>query len=177
MTYPSADSAQFAFGNASGREVGHLAVPGNAPLPTRPRSGGIAVFHYPAGVVDAKPGWMVAYLIDGRVDYWSSDNFTFSISDQPALGPPAVGLSDDYEGGSKLAQFYGYAHENVSRVVLRLADGRSYSAQTFAAWKGSGLRLWGFLLPTALLPTGPSKDVVMAYNAAGHVVWQQLLAP
>ncbi len=44
-------------------------------------------------------------------------------------------------------EFYGYAHENVTRVVLELPDGRRYGAQTFAAWPGSGLRLWAFPVP------------------------------
>jgi hypothetical protein len=70
-------------------------------------------------------------------------------------------------------EFYGYAHESVARVVLRLADGRQYGAQTFAAWKGSGLRLWAFSVPTHLYTsTGPRMDVLMGYDAAGHVVWQ-----
>lgn len=55
---------------------------------------------------------------------------------------------------AKQAYFYGYAHENVRRVTLRLG-GEQYGAQTFAAWPGSGLRLWAFPVPasTLLSPT------------------------
>jgi len=70
-------------------------------------------------------------------------------------------------------EFYGYAHENVTRVVLRLADGKQYGAQTFAAWKGSGLRLWAFSVPTELYTrVNPGQDVLMGYDAAGRVIWQ-----
>jgi hypothetical protein len=120
---------------------------------------------------------MTAYLLrDGQVGFWSSDNVASSVAAGPALGPPAVGLvGGDYRSGAKLAEYYGYAHENVTRVVLRLAGGRQYGAQTFAAWKGSGLRLWDFPVPTDLLRVDLGKAVLMGYDAAGQVVWQQSL--
>jgi hypothetical protein len=173
VNYPSADNARIVFRNASGLEIGHLTITGQFPFPARPRSGGITVFHYPAGVVDAKPGWMTAYLLrDGRVGFWSSDNADSVVSNGRASGPPAVGLvGSDYLHGSPLAEFYGYAHENVARVV-RLVGGKQYGAQTFAAWKGSGLRLWAFSVPTSLLRANLGQDVMMGYDAAGRVVWQ-----
>jgi hypothetical protein len=174
VSYPSQDNARIIFRNTSGRELGHLDIAGETPFPSRPRSGGITVFHYPAGVVDAKPGWMTAYLLaDGRVGFWSSDNVDSVVSGKPASGPPTVSLiGGDYLRGSPLAEFYGYAHENVARVVLRLADGKQYGAQTFAAWKGSGLRLWDFPVSTSLLHVNRGKDVMLGYDAAGRVVWQ-----
>jgi hypothetical protein len=178
VNYPSADDARIVFRNASGTEIGHLTEPGSPPFPSRPRSGGLVVFHYPAGVVDAKPGWMTAYLLrDGRVGFWSSDNADSVVSLKPASGPPAVELiGGDYLHGSPLVEFYGYAHESVARVVLRLADGKQYGAQTFAAWRGSGLRLWAFPVPTHLYTsTGPRMDVLMGYDAAAHVIWQMRL--
>jgi hypothetical protein len=175
VNYPSADNARIVFRDDSGTEIGHLTQTGNPPFPSRPRNGGITVFHYPAGVVDAKPGWMTAYLLrDGKVGFWSSDNVDSVVSGQPASGPPAVGLiGGDYLRGSPLVEFYGYAHESVARVVLRLADGRQYGANTFAAWKGSGLRLWAFSVPTDLfVHVNPRMDVLLGYDAAGRMVWQ-----
>jgi hypothetical protein len=174
VNYPTADSAQIVFRNASGHEIGHLAVAGNSPFPARPSSGGIIVFHYPAGVIDAKAGWMTAYLLKGgQVGFWSSDNADSVVSSGPASEPPAVGMmGGGYPNGAKLAEYFGYAHENVARVVLRLADGKQYSAQTFAAWPGSGLRLWAFSVPTDMLRVKLGQDVMMGYDSAGHVVWQ-----
>jgi hypothetical protein len=173
VSYPSADTAQIVFRNASGLEVKHLTVAGDPPFPARPRSGGIVVFHYPAGSGHPKPGSMTAYLIGGRVGFWSSDNTESSVSAGAAAGPPAVGVSEgNRPPGAKLTEFYGYAHQNVARVALRLADGSQYGAQTFAAWPGSGLRLWAFSVPVGSL----IRDVVMkGYDAAGHVVWQMHL--
>ncbi len=94
VNYPSADDARIVFRNASGLELGHLTAAGSPPFPSRPSSGGITVFHYPAGVVGAKPGWMTAYLLpDGRVGFWSSNNADSVVSSKPASGPPAVGRS------------------------------------------------------------------------------------
>lgn len=174
VNYPSAENARIVFRNAGGLELGHLTITGQFPFPARPRSGGITVFHYPAGVEDAKPGWMTAYLLrDGRVGFWSSDNANSAVTNGPASGPPTVELvGGSYLHGSPLAEFYAYAHENVARVVLLLADGKHYGAQTFAAWKGSGLRLWAFSVPTGLLRVSPGQEVMMGYDAAGQVVWQ-----
>ena len=77
------------------------------------------------------------------VGFWDSMN-SQAIAGVPASGPPAV-VVFTVTGGApepRFVEFYGYAHENVTRVVLKLPDGRQYGAQTFAAWLGSRLRLW-----------------------------------
>jgi hypothetical protein len=183
VRYPSADDAQVVFRDSGGRTLGHLTFAGNPPWPPRPRSGGIAVFRYPAGSGHARPGWMFAYLMggssgawSGKVGFWSSDGVDSSISAARASGPPAVGLmGGDYRAGAKQAEFYGYAHENVARVVLRLADGKQYSAWTFAAWPGSGLRLWAFPVQVSALPSRPRTAVMEGYDAAGRLVWHMPL--
>jgi len=181
VVYPSEESAQIIFGNAGGHELGHLSMAGQYPTPSQPRSGGIVVFRYPAHTEEPKAGTMTAYLLDGRilgingrvVGFWDSASSS-SISNVPASGPPTVvNLGGGYPRGSPLVEFYGYAHENVTRVVLRLADGKQYGAQTFAAWKGSGLRLWAFSVPTEFYTrVNPGQDVLMGYDAAGRVIWQ-----
>jgi hypothetical protein len=57
--------------------------------------------------------------------------------------------------------------------VLRLGDGKQYSAQTLAAWPGSGLRLWFFSVPTDLLRINSGQEVMLGYDSIGQVVWQQ----
>ena len=87
-------------------------------------------------------------------------------------------IGGDYSRGSPLVEFYGYAHENVTRVVLQLANGQQYGTQTFAAWKRSGLRLWTFSVPTNIFTRGnPRTDVLKGYDAAGQVVWQMRYWP
>jgi hypothetical protein len=176
VNYPSSDGAVIVFRNASGAELGHLTRAGSAPAPSRPRSGGIKVFHYAIDPMDPKPGWMTAYLIDGQVAFFTSDNGV-AWANRPATGAPAVGVfGGDYTPRQPESDFYGYAHQNVTRVVLRLADGRQYSAQTFAAWPGSGLRLWHFSVPVSLLNhASQARDQMRGYDAAGQVVWQQTL--
>jgi hypothetical protein len=57
--------------------------------------------------------------------------------------------------------------------VLRLGA-KQYSAQTSAAWPGSGLRLWVFPVPSSVL-LSPASRVMLGYDAAGRVVWQKNL--
>ena len=45
------------------------------------------------------------------------------------------------------------------------------TAQTFAAWPGSGLRLWAFTVPSSALSVKPGQDILLGYDAAGHVIW------
>jgi hypothetical protein len=121
---------------------------------------------------------MTAYLVNGKVGFWSSDNAESSISSVPAARSPTVVVvfGGDYVLGVKQADFYGYAHENVARVGIRLTDGRQYGAQTVAGWPGSGVRLWAFSVPVRVGGTGIRKvDVIKGYDAAGHVVWQMSL--
>jgi hypothetical protein len=177
VRYPAADDAAIVFRSAAGLKLEQLTVAGNPPFPARPRSGGIVVFRYPAGYGHARPGSMIAYLLsDGRVGFWSSDNAESSVSAARASGPPAVGLAGaGYPAGAKQAEFYGYAHQNVVRIVLRFAGGSQYSGRTFAAWPGSGLRLWAFSVPVSPPRAGTGRAVLEGFDAAGHLVWQMRL--
>jgi len=64
---PASQDAQIIFRGASGAELGHLAMAAQYPTPSRPHSGGIVAFRYPAGTQEATAGTMTAYLLDGRV--------------------------------------------------------------------------------------------------------------
>ena len=174
VQYPAANDATVVFRDAAGHQVGHLFIQGNPPWPHRPNTGGIVVFRYPAGSEGPKPGAMTGYLIGGKVAFYSSDNSDMSMSADRAAGPPAVGvLQGAWPPKATDVWFYGYAHENVARVVLRLPDGRQYSALTFAAWPRSGLRLWAFVVPASYLKSALGEEVFTGYDAAGRVVWQQ----
>lgn len=180
VTYPQPGNAQIVFAGASGRRLGQLSIRGDFPVPHQPRTGGIRVFEYPAGTVEPSAGTMTAYLLDGRaegvgghvVGFWDSSSSS-EVSVVPAGGPPAVQM---FGGGfgphTTQAYFYGYAHENVRRVVLRLADGKQYGARTFAAWPGSGLRLWDFSGPASPRSSLARADL-RGYDAAGQLVWQK----
>jgi len=104
------------------------------------------VVHLPNGKVLGINGTIVVFF-----DSMNSP----AIAGVPASGPPAVTVFTVTGGAPKprFVEFYGYAHENVTRVVLKLPDGRQYGAQTFAAWPGSGLRLWAF----PVQPVSPSS--------------------
>lgn len=152
------------------------------PFPGQPRTGGIRVFRYPAHTLEPSAGTMMAYLLSGRVEgisghivgFWDSSSGA-AISDVPADGPPAVKVvGGDFPEHARQMYFYGYAHENVRRVVLRLSGGRQYGAQAFAAWPGSGLRLWAIPVPVGTLTSSASR-VMVGYDAAGRMVWQQNL--
>ncbi len=119
---------------------------------------------------------MTAYLIGGKVAFWNSDNSDSTMGNVPAAGPPAVAV---FEGNrtrqATAVELYGYAHQNVARVALRLSGGLQYDALTFAAWPGSGLRLWAFSVPARYLTGRPGQAVMTGYDAAGHVIYQQRL--
>jgi hypothetical protein len=124
---------------------------------------------------------MTAYLlngvlvgVNGKVVAFGSSGpqSIFTMANLPASGQPAVAdFGDGWTSGATVVEFFGYAHANVARVVLRLPDGRQYGAQTTAAWPGSGLRLWHFAVPFKPVSTA-DKQVLLGYNAAGQVVWQ-----
>jgi hypothetical protein len=180
VAYPQPSNAQIVFADAGGRRLGQLSIRGDFPTPRQPRTGGISVFRYPAGTVEPSAGTMTAYLLDGRVEgvsghvvgFWDSSSSS-GISVVPAGGPPTVGVfGGEFGPHTTQVYFYGYAHENVRRVVLRLADGKQYGAQTFAAWAGSGLRLWDFSVPASLRSSLARADL-RGYDAAGQVVWQK----
>jgi hypothetical protein len=179
VAYPQENNARVVFADAGGHELGQVSFGAEYPTPSQPRSGGIVVFHYPAHVLEPTAGTMKAYLLDGRlvgvtgkvVGFWDSSSSS-AIASRPASGSPAVvNMGGDIVNHAKLSEYYGYAHENVARVVLRLPGGAEYGAQTFAAWPGSGLRLWAFAVPSSALPVKPRQDVLLGYDAAGHVIW------
>jgi hypothetical protein len=183
VVYPQPNSAQVVFADAGGRRLGQLSFPADYPVPSQPRTGGIPVFRYPARTLEPSAGTMTAYLLDGRVvgvrghvvGFWDSRSSS-SISTVPADGPPAVELSGgDITNHARQTYFYGYAHENVRRVTLRLG-GKQYSAPTVAAWSGSDLRLWDFPVPASALPSPHARRVLLGYDAAGRVIWQKNLS-
>jgi hypothetical protein len=179
VAYPQENNAHVVFADSGGHKLGQLSFSAQYPTPSQPRSGGIVVFRYPAHVLEPTAGTMKAYLLDGRlvgvtgkvVGFWDSSSSS-AIASRPASGSPAVvNMGGGIVNHAKLSEYYGYAHENVTRVVLRLPGGAEYGAQTFAAWPGSGLRLWAFAVPSHALSVKPSQDVLLGYDAAGHVVW------
>jgi hypothetical protein len=179
VAYPQENNARVVFADADGHELGQVSFGAEYPTPSQPRSGGIVVFRYPAHVLEPAAGTMKAYLLDGRivgvtgkvVGFWDSSSGS-AIASHPASGPPAVvNMGGEIVNHAKLSEYYGYAHENVTRVVLRLPGGAEYGAQTFAAWPGSGLRLWAFTVPSSALSVKPSQAVLLGYDAAGHVIW------
>jgi hypothetical protein len=179
VAYPPENNARVVFADDGGHELGQVSFGAEYPTPSQPRSGGIVVFRYPAHVLEPTAGTMKAYLLDGRivgvtgkvVGFWDSSSSS-AIASRPASGPPAVvNMGGSIVNHAKLSEYYGYAHENVTRVVLRLPGGTEYGAQTFAAWPGSGLRLWAFAVPSRALSVKPRQEVLLGYDAAGHVIW------
>jgi hypothetical protein len=182
VAYPQPNNAQVVFADAGGRRLGQLSFRADYPVPHQPSTGGIRVFRYPARTLAPSAGTMTAYLLDGRVvgvrgqvvGFWDS-NSDSAISGHPAGGPPAVQMfGGDVINHARQSYFYGYAHENVRRVALRLG-GKQYGAQTIAAWPGSGLRLWSFPVPSSVLMSSAASRVMLGYDAAGRVVWQKNL--
>jgi hypothetical protein len=122
---------------------------------------------------------MTAYLVQGRVGFWSAPSGGI-ISPVPAAGRPALGgliLPFGQRSGEnhpEIEEGFGYAHANVTRVVLRLPGGRQVSSSTFTGgWPGSDLRLWAVSLPTGINLDTPSVAAAVTatgYDAAGHVV-------
>jgi hypothetical protein len=183
VAYPQPSSARVVFADAGGRRLGQLSFPADYPVPSQPRTGGIPVFRYPARTLEPSAGTMTAYLLSGRVvgvsgqvvGFWDSASSS-QISAVPAAGPPAVEqFGGDVVNHAKQTFFYGYAHENVRRVALRLGD-KQYSAPAVAAWPGSGLRLWDFPVPASVLLSPHASRILLGYDAAGRVVWQKNLS-
>jgi hypothetical protein len=172
------------FRDAAGQVLVSLYEQGSAPPAGRPSSGGVLMFHYPTGNSANPVGSTYAYLINGRVAFWSS-YITTGFADDPARstesifpesasgGPTLAGLISlvgDVNASSRTAECMGYAHADVSRVVLRMVDGTEYSGSTFAAgWPGTDVRLWEVRLSEA----ESSKALLgtaTAYDATGHVI-------
>jgi hypothetical protein len=174
--YPTAQSVRLVFRDASGAEVATLssAAPIGPPQLAQPRSGGIVVFRYPSSPA-TRAGDTTAYLIDGRVGFWST-TWGGYIAPVPAVGGPtadgiilAFGLASSRQNPyPKLVEAFGYARADVTRIVVHLPSGQAETS-TFAARPGSGIRLWAIPLSTHLDFIGHTFTVT-AYDAAGHVV-------
>jgi hypothetical protein len=179
--YPINKGAHLVFRDASGKIVATLGTsgPDGPPQFPQPHSGGVTAFKYPAGDLTGPGGRMTAYLVQGRVGFWSAPSGGI-ISPVPAAGRPALGgliLPFGQRSGEnhpEIEEGFGYAHANVTRVVLRLPGGRQVSSSTFTGgWPGSDLRLWAVSLPTGINLDTPSVAAAVTatgYDAAGHVV-------
>jgi hypothetical protein len=183
--YPPASGVRLVFRDAAGREIASLSTAApNGPLQVpQPHSGGVPVFRYVGGRGE-RPGTMLGYLIGGRVGFWAL-MWGGQISQVPASGKPVVnGLMIPFDlvqgGGYRTVEAFGYAHADVARVVLHVANGAetATSTSTFpAGWPGSDLRLWAVPLPQGSWVSGEGMPSVTAaaYDAAGHVLGQAQL--
>jgi hypothetical protein len=175
--YPPAKGVRLVFRDASGAEIASLstAAPLGPPQVAQPGSGGITVLQYPAGPA-TKAGAVTAYLIQGRVGFWSPTWGGYIAPVPAASGPAADGLILDYGLSDQrknpypnLVEATGYARADVTRVVVHLPGGQQAAGSTFAAWPGSGIRLWAVSLPTHLDHAGRTFTIT-AYDAARHLV-------
>lgn len=163
--YPPSAGVRLVFKNAAGQQVTALAAagPDGPPRLAQPRAGGVTVFTYSAAY-SGTGGTMTGYLVQGRVGFWSPLTGGL-ISPKPASGAPALGGIFVFFSG----RAFGYAHGNVTRVVVRYPGGQA-SAATFAAgWPGSDIRLWSVSLPRTISHPIPPMTLT-GYDAAGHVV-------
>ena len=175
-TYEPVSGIQLVFRDASGAEVATLstAAPKGPPQVAQPASGGIVAFTPPKNRSDDSS--VKAYLIDGYVGFFWPRPLKAAgwMAPQPAAGPPALsGLMAPFiSNKSQVWEAFGYAHADVARVVLRLGGGGQVSAPTFAAWPGSGLRLWAIRLPAPVEYDSNGFPVLTAtgYDAAGQAV-------
>jgi hypothetical protein len=149
VVVPGEERATVVLRNAEGQVVKRMSYqrqdPTAGPLPL---SGGIKLFSYPARTISPTAGTMTAYLlngvlvgVNGKVVAFGSSGpqSIFTMANLPASGQPAVAdFGDGWTSGATVVEFFGYAHANVARVVLRLPDGRQYGAQTTAAWPAAG---------------------------------------
>ena len=119
---------------------------------------------------------MTAYLLGGRlVGFWGTDIGPL-LASVPVNGSQAiVNVGGTRLSGATVVEYFGAAQQYVTRVVLRLPDGRQYGAETSAAWPGSGVRLWHFAVPVKAASFEPRQQVMLGYNAAGHIIWQKSL--
>jgi hypothetical protein len=177
---PYTRHARLVFRDASGKQVTILDPhpPVGPPQTAQPATGGVALFSYPASHGVAA-GTVRAYLVHGEVGFWSSI-WGGTISQQvAATGPALGGLTEPFEigpGGTfdKLVAL-GYAHGDVTRVVLRAgAKQLAIAATQAAAWPGSNLRLWHVQVPVDAQQAASGRPAITAtaYDAAGHVLGQ-----
>lgn len=199
VSYPGPVSGvHVTFRDAAGHEVATIAatptVDVSGQVVTQPPvTGGISVFQYQAsedpqnysGVGGGPGGTMTAYLVDGHVVFWSNAwGALVSPSAIPAGQPALAGLAVQFgrrteASGPAYTQLvaFGYAHYPVSRVVLRLADGRQFPAAVLSAgnakgWLGTDFRLWWVNLPASVWDHSRHRApmTVIGYDATGHVV-------
>ena len=171
--YPPAKGVRLVFRDASGTEVANLgtAAPAGPPQVAQPRSGGLVVFRYPAGQKTAA-GAVRAYLIGGRVGFWSP-TWGGHIAPVAATDGPAVdgiilgfGLGGQHP---KAVEALGYSSDGVARVVLHLPGGGQAQTSVFTYFGSSAVWLWKISLPTHLDFAGRTFTVT-AYDGAGHVI-------
>jgi hypothetical protein len=186
VAYSPASGVRLVFRDAAGHEIASLSTAGPTEPPQilEPTSGGILAFTYPK-IPGISGDSVNAYLIDRYVGFWQGPGNNGYIAPQLAAGPPALaGLSLGFWAPGGTAKHpnmaweaFGYAHADVARVVLHLPGRRQASTSTFAAWPGSGLRLWAVRLPAGVEYVGRRVPAITAtgYNAAGQIVTQVTL--
>lgn len=169
--------AHLVFRDASGHVLSTLSP--SAPLGpgqlAQPAQGGVRVYSYAAS--DGEPaGHVDAYLIQGRVGFWSQI-WGGTISPVPATDSGLGGLIEPFglqPGGSwAVLTAFGYTYTSVTRVVLRGPGGRKSSASMIpVSWPG--LRLWVADVPAGgrAIRNASVTVTVTGYDAAGHVVSQ-----
>jgi hypothetical protein len=183
------DGTKLVFAGPSGQVITTLSTaaplgPGVLDLP-RPAHGVITMFSFPSGSHKRiNPGSSVtAYLVDGHAAFFTS--FTSgSLRASGAFSPYAASAKPSVDGmvgafGTTCTpdcratdvEAYGYAHGNVAQVKVWLPGGGTVTTPTFAAWPGSGLRLWRVSLPASSWSTSVPLPRYLAagYDAAGHV--------
>jgi hypothetical protein len=160
VSYPEADGAQIVLRDAAGHEIAHSVIAGEPAAPSQPRSGGITIFRYRGSTT-------VAYLIDGKVAFWEDGGSI--LSEKTVRQVPLAVFSALYNQEDNPQISFGYAPADVARIVLRLQDGREFSAGTVPGWPGSGVRLFGpIIMPAHVFVTG--STMILTYNAAGHLL-------
>jgi hypothetical protein len=184
VTCPTVNGTKLIFTAAAGQPLATLSTA--APVAPRgldirqPAVGGVALFRYPPnGTVDA-------YLLGGHVAFFGPFGGAFSpaaVYGPPADGGPAVaGIAQGFGHltGSDFAllEAFGYANQDVAKVVVQLPDGGQVTAPTLAAgWPASDVRLWQVSLPLSAWKAGgvEPKLIAVGYNAAGQVVGRSQL--
>jgi hypothetical protein len=154
----SAGSATVVFRDAAGAPIGRQVIGGDQPTPPQPAHGGITVYRYRGGAI-------TAYRLGAGIGFWAT-NSSSVISGEPIADAPYLALSGLVPAASG---GFGYAPANIARVGLRLANGTlTPSVRTIAAWRGSGIRLWGALALPA--HADPLDTLLVGYDPAGHVL-------
>jgi hypothetical protein len=110
-----------------------------------------------------------AYFLDGYIGFFQAEAGS-SKGVASAVTAWQAPLTVFFLNGIATGQLFavGWAPASAARLVLRLADGRTFAAPTIAGWPGSGLRLWG----VSRLPANAQTQtaVVIAYNAKGKII-------